>query len=182
MFLGAAAIITRIMGILGIYILFDPEEGGSIYGMETSESYSALGLLIIALVIFKGITAFGMWTEKNWAIKLGIIDAIVGIAICIIMMFILPMVENEGGMYNTNFRFELLLLIPYLIICFKIKKKWEEFESQKNQQPIEIKKDAYLINIEEEQQQIEPDVDTEKKKDDDDDKLDKEDHRRFMPK
>ncbi|MFN3785166.1 MAG: hypothetical protein ACK4R6_14720, partial [Spirosomataceae bacterium] len=67
MLLAASGIIMRISEITGVSFWFGSGER-SIYGMETFESYTLLSLLISSLLIFKGITGFGMWMEKDWAI------------------------------------------------------------------------------------------------------------------
>ncbi len=97
----------------------------ALYGLETNNTYSNIGLLICSLFLFKGITAFGLWTETSWAIKLGIIDAIIGIVICSAVM-IAPLFNSNSGF---SFRLELILLVPYLIWLFKIKVSWEQTSS-----------------------------------------------------
>lgn len=185
MFLGASSIASRLFGILGISLWLNSNGEKSIYGMETFENYSLLALLISTLLIFKGITAFGMWMEKDWAIKFGMIDAGVGIVICVIMMFIEPLIENNGGKFNLNFRFELLLLIPYLIKCFKIRKPWNEIaESNSLKTPsVTNKYKIETTNI----KKIEPEKSTEEsiafeEKINVEEKIDREDPTRFMPK
>ena len=93
----------------------------ALYGLETKDTFSNVGIIICALFLFKGITALTLWTEKSWAIKLGIADAMVGIIICSAVM-IAPMYNNQVGF---SFRLELILLIPYLVWLFKIKTAWE---------------------------------------------------------
>lgn len=132
--IGTFAIITRILSIFGIDYWINTNGEKTIYGMETTENYSILSIFISSLIIYKGVVAFGMWTEKKWAINAGIIDAGVGIVICIIMMFIEP-IFLKGEKYNINFRFELIFLLPYLIKCMKIKEKWSDYSliyKQKN--------------------------------------------------
>ncbi|MGS2727149.1 hypothetical protein ACU8DI_11120 [Psychroserpens sp. BH13MA-6] len=92
------------------------------YGFETNEPFSLNGLIVIAIGILKGITAFGLWFEKDFAVKIGKIDAIIGIALCGISMLVLPFLQ-EG--FNITIRLELLLLIPYLFKLNKIQKEWE---------------------------------------------------------
>lgn len=92
------------------------------YGFETNEPFSLNGLIVIAVGILKGITAFALWFEKDFAIKIGKIDAIIGIVLCGISMFILPFLQDG---FNITIRLELALLIPYLIKLNKIQKEWE---------------------------------------------------------
>ncbi len=91
----------------------------SLYGLEAYTPYSLTGGFITALFMFKGIVAFGILKSEDWAVKFGIIDAIMGIIVCVALM-IYPMFS--GG--SVSFRGELLLLIPYLIKLVKIKDEW----------------------------------------------------------
>jgi hypothetical protein len=92
----------------------------SILGLETNEPLSITGIVIISIFAFKGITAYGLIAEKSWAVKCGIVDAIVGIVICLLTMMV-PSINHSG----SSLRGELILLIPYLIKMFKIKDDWE---------------------------------------------------------
>ena len=92
------------------------------YGFETNEPFSLYGLIVITVGILKGITAFALWFEKDFAIKIGKIDAIIGIILCGISMFILPFIQDG---FTLTIRLELALLIPYLIKLNKIQNEWE---------------------------------------------------------
>ncbi|MBP6557524.1 MAG: hypothetical protein KA213_04105 [Flavobacterium sp.] len=162
----------RISEISGVSFWFGSGER-SIYGMETFESYTLLSLFISSLIIFKGITGFGMWTEKDWAIKFGIIDASIGILICVIMTITEPVFQNIDGKSNINLRFELLFLVPYLIKCFKLREDWEQFDylgSKKRTTIVPKETTETIIPQKEEPQKIVEQT------------IDKEDHSRFMPK
>lgn len=115
---GAVVPVALIMGLLGMTVNL------ALYGLETLTPFSLIGMLVIALFGLKGIVAFGLWTEKEWAVNLAIIDAIIGILICICVM-VFPIIDNSGG-FNISFRIELLLLFPYLIKMRKIKSEWIE--------------------------------------------------------
>lgn len=181
--LGASAIITRLSGIFGISFLFFNANGEkSIYGMSTYESSTPLALLITALIIYKGITALAMWMEKEWAITMALVDAVLGIAICTVMMFMLPMVTKESGRTSFNFRFELLFLIPYLLKCWKIRQSWEESEFSIESQPISTVNEFVPPVEKEEVKPADNAVEEVKEEKSEDDDLDKEDYRRFMPK
>lgn len=92
------------------------------YGFETNEPFSLYGLIVISVGILKGIAAFSLWFEKDFAIKIGKIDAIVGITLCVISMLVLPFFQNG---FSIKIRLELALLIPYLIKLNKIQNKWK---------------------------------------------------------
>jgi hypothetical protein len=95
----------------------------SLYGLDTNDPLSLKGIIIIVLFLFKGIISYSLLTEQDWSVKLGIIDAIAGIVICIFVM-ISPML-NPGSTTGISFRIELLFLIPYLNKMLKIRKPWE---------------------------------------------------------
>lgn len=93
----------------------------SLYGFSTMFPFSIIGISLTALFTLKGAVAFGLWTEKKWAVDMAMIDAILGIVICILGMFIIP--TSTG---NVVIRLELILLIPYFLKMKKIKLEWLE--------------------------------------------------------
>lgn len=114
-----------IMGVAGIACLLIGIFGGtadlSLYGLETIEPLSLIGISIIVIMLFKSFTAYSLWFEKDNAILLGKIDAIAGIIICVISMVAIPIfVENAG----VTLRLELVLLIPYYYKLDTIKNAW----------------------------------------------------------
>lgn len=118
MVFGMIAPIGLIFGVLGIDFSL------ALYGLESTKALSITGLLIILLFSIKGAVSFGLWTEKDWAIKLALVDAIIGIIACSVVMIILPfLIENNG--FHFSLRLELIALIPYLIKMNKIKGDWE---------------------------------------------------------
>jgi hypothetical protein len=92
------------------------------YGFESNEPFSLYGLIVIGVGIFKGITAYALRFEKDFAIKFGKIDAIIGIGLSGLSMLILP-IFIDG--LNMKIRFELILIAPFLLKLNKIEKKWE---------------------------------------------------------
>ncbi|MBT2619197.1 MULTISPECIES: hypothetical protein [Chryseobacterium] len=93
----------------------------SIYGIDSTHPYTIAGFIVCILLIFKGIVAFGLWFELEWAPKAAVIDAITGIAVCIIMMVIIPFVNPN---ISFTLRLELIPLYFYLIKMQKIGKPW----------------------------------------------------------
>lgn len=94
----------------------------SIYGIKATHIYTLYGLMTSCLIIYKGIVAYGLWFEQKWAPQAAIIDAVIGITICIMMMilpFILP------GANTSNLRLELIPLYLYLVKMREIKQTWE---------------------------------------------------------
>lgn len=116
MFTGVMGFVCLILGLFG----FKPTL--AMYGFETNELFSLIGATVVFIFLLKGVAAFFLWFEKDLAIKIGRIDAIVGIILCCIAMFILPFFQDG---FNITLRLELALLIPYLIKLNKIQKKWE---------------------------------------------------------
>lgn len=98
----------------------------SIYGFSSNSAYSGTGLFIIAIMLLKGFAAFSLWFEKPNAIIIAKIDAIVGVAICIASLFILPFSTANG---HFSLRLEILLLIPYYIKINKIEYEWDNLET-----------------------------------------------------
>ena len=75
------------------------------------------------LFLLKAIVAYGLWTEQDWAINIGILDTIIGILVCSFVMFIYPLI-NSASVFFQNIRLELLLLIPFLLKLLKIRVEW----------------------------------------------------------
>jgi hypothetical protein len=92
----------------------------SLYGLEAYTPYSIMAVFLTTLFIFKGIVAFGILRREDWAINLGIIDAILGIIICIVIMTYLVVTNTK-----FVFRLELIALVPYLVKLLKIKDEWQ---------------------------------------------------------
>lgn len=109
--------IVLVLGVLGYKAEL------ALYGFETDEAFSAIGILILILFMLKGITAFGLLKEKDWAIKAGIADAVIGIAVCAFVM--IYALTNAGNHFSL--RLELVALIPCLVKLIKIKPQWESW-------------------------------------------------------
>lgn len=116
MFLGAVVICCIIARSFGVYSLMD------LYGLQTNDPFSLVGLILSTTALFKAFTAWALWFEKDDAIKLGIVDAAIGIVLTLTVMLVLPYTIHG---FPTNYRGEIILLIPYLIRLDKIKKPWE---------------------------------------------------------
>lgn len=116
MFFGLMSFICLILG------LTDIKPSLAFYGFETNEPFSLNGLIVISVGLLKGLTAFALWFEKDFAIKIGKVDAIIGIVLCVVSMLALPFLQ-EG--FNITIRLEIALLIPFLLKLNKIQKEWE---------------------------------------------------------
>src|SRR5687767_15122092 len=58
----------------------------ALYGLESNNPLNTIGLIGSGLFLLKGIAAFALWMEKDWAISLAIADAIIGIVVCVFVM------------------------------------------------------------------------------------------------
>ncbi|KAF2337561.1 hypothetical protein [Flavobacterium ginsenosidimutans] len=116
------------IGAIGSLItnLFVPNVNLSLYGFSSDTAYSGTGLFIIAVMLLKAFAAFSLWFEKPNAIMIAKIDAVVGIAICIASLFILPFSTANG---HFSLRLEILLLIPYYMKVNKIEYEWDNLET-----------------------------------------------------
>ena len=96
-----------------------------LYGLSTDDAFTPLGIFLAALLLIKFVTAFGLWTRKEWAVDLGLVDAILGILICCTVMFVFPFFPEIWG--NTlRIRLELIALIPYLMTLRRIRPAWKK--------------------------------------------------------
>ncbi|MEP3837285.1 MAG: hypothetical protein ABJM36_06535 [Algibacter sp.] len=116
MLFGALSVVCLFLGFTNI------KPDLAFYGFETNEPFSLFGLIVISIGVLKGVTAFSLWFEKDNAVKIGKIDAIVGIVLCAISMLVMPFFQ-EG--FNITLRLELALLIPFLLKLNKTQKRWE---------------------------------------------------------
>ena len=113
---GAVAIICLIAGLLGY------PANLSFYGFETTAPLSPIGLLLIATMLFKGYSAYQLWSEKNNAIMVARVDAILGICLCIVSMFVMPFFQDG---FKLTFRLELVLLFLYCFKLNRIEEAWQ---------------------------------------------------------
>jgi hypothetical protein len=95
----------------------------SVYGLQTFDPLSPIGLFLIGIFLYKALTGLMLWMEKDSAIVLGQIDAISAIAICAFAM-IYPLLDARPGAM-ISIRLELALIIPYLVKLNRIKKDWK---------------------------------------------------------
>ena len=113
---------TGALAVFGLIAsLFSYQLQVAMYGLQSNGLLSPLGLFIAFLFLLKGLAAFGLWTEKDWAIHLGMADAIIGILVCTVVVLVLPFLEPQPSFV---FRLELVLLAPYLRKLWKIKPVW----------------------------------------------------------
>jgi hypothetical protein len=119
--MGGLAIVCLIFGAFGFNVDL------SLYGFETNKPISMIGLFITSLLIYKGFVAYCLLFEKENAINLAKIDAVIGIVISFVAMFILPFIGDSS---TFQIRLELLLLIPYYRKIDSIEYAWDNLEHQ----------------------------------------------------
>ena len=179
-FLGTWIVFANILRVVGIN--FAANSSTSIYGLETFDKNTLLYFFISGLIVYKTIVSFAMITEKKWAISAAIIDAILGLLVVVWVMVLNPLLNETNFSYDWNFQFELLLLIPYLLKCIRIKKDWENFEPKafspefiieniQQKMPLVKVDESETPTIQEEVIVPEPEI-----------IIDREDPSRFMPK
>ena len=116
--------ITSVIAALGIIAgLFGLNFQVGLYGLDTVTPLSLTGVVLTLLFLLKGLVGFGLWTEKDWAIEAGMIDAVIGMTACVFVM-VIPFVGTNTGK-GFSFRLELILLIPYFLKLKEISPKWK---------------------------------------------------------
>lgn len=95
----------------------------ALYGLESTDRTSFITLVVFVLFLLKGVTAFGLLFEKDWAIELGLIDASVGFAVCI---FVGLYAMFGTGSYMASFRVEIFFLIIYAIKLRRMQEVWKK--------------------------------------------------------
>jgi len=96
----------------------------SLLGITTHQPISLTGLFLISLFAVKGVTAFALWTEKQWAVGLAKVDAIISIAICFLVMAYIIFAQH-----GFSIRLELIAVFFYYYKMNQIQYDWENFES-----------------------------------------------------
>lgn len=111
-----------IMGSLGMSALI------SFYGFSTQSPFSFTGILLIIVFLYKGIVAYSLWFEKDYAISLAKIDVAIGIILCILSMIIMPLIDKNN--FQLTFRLEIIILLLFYNKLNKIEYKWCNLEKQ----------------------------------------------------
>ena len=111
-----SSLVVPIAILLGIF-------GGtmdiSIYGFETNDPFSSLGIFLLGLFLFKGIVSYMMYTEKEQAINLAFVDALLGVSLCTYHM-----INNYLTIGGVSIRLEIVVFIPYIIKLLRIREPW----------------------------------------------------------
>lgn len=113
MFFGPVAFLGLIAAAFGVRFEL------ALYGFETMDALSPIGLLITSQFILKSIVSYELWNEKRWAIKVAILDAFISIGVCTFSMVWQPLMG-----YSLSLRLELVILVPYVLKLLKIQDQW----------------------------------------------------------
>lgn len=113
MFFGPVALLGLIAAAFGVQFEL------ALFGFETMDALSRVGLFITSQFILKSIVSYGLWNEKRWGIKVAILDAFISIGICTFSMVWQPLMG-----YSLSLRLELVILVPYLLKLLKIQAQW----------------------------------------------------------
>lgn len=110
MILGPFALIVGLIGLFSPPLNFTM----SFYGFNSTVNTPLLTVVLSCLFLLKAAVSFGLWRGKKWAMKMAIVDAAIGIVVCLFSMFVLT---DLSTFYVVRFdlRVELIFLIPYLI-------------------------------------------------------------------
>lgn len=108
-----------------ILLLFNINTELEFYGLNAKDNTPINGILVFVVFILHGFTAYSLWFEEDYAIKIGILDAIIGLALCLFSMAM--------SFYNGHFtaRLEIILLILFLTKLLKIRFNWKSATSNK---------------------------------------------------
>jgi lipoprotein signal peptidase len=93
----------------------------SAFGLSTNNPKSLIGIFIIFVLLLNAVSAFSILFENKDAIIITKLNVIIGIAVCLISMIVLPILSKS---YSFSPRFEILLLIL-------IYKKLKQIEGEK---------------------------------------------------
>lgn len=117
MILGLISIPLFIFGLTGSGFYIE------LYGLKSSVPTSVVGLFLESIFLFKCIVSICLWFEEKKGIRLGIVDAVFGILVCLLCMFDFPSII--GIQAQRNFRPEIIFLIAYLIKLIRVRARWE---------------------------------------------------------
>lgn len=119
--MGIVAPIVIVMGLMGWPATI------SLFGFSTNEPFSFTGIVLTLVYILKAATGYGLVTQKNWAVKLALVDGIISLLLCILHLLGGGAVSTEAsGSFTFNrINLEIVIIIPYIYKMWKIKDEWE---------------------------------------------------------
>ncbi len=100
----------------------------TLLGISTHNPLSLICITSFLFYLSKAVTAYALWTEKDWAIKIAKVDAVFSILLCCFEIGHSFMVPAYNGSQLINSAISLLISILYLIKMSRIQLAWENFD------------------------------------------------------
>ncbi len=98
-----------------------------LFGIGTRVPLSLAGIGLMLVYLLKAVTAYGLITQKDWAVKLALIDGIISLLLYLVKMFsgLLLTTYTSGASTFHSLSLEIVIVIPYIYKMWKIKDEWE---------------------------------------------------------
>ncbi|WP_235299701.1 hypothetical protein [Portibacter marinus] len=97
----------------------------SIYGINSDSLFNPIGAFIAFLFALKLVVGFAIIKRLKWAFNLGIVDACLGLIVCLLNLGIYDLILDKSNI-NINLRLEIFVLVPFLIYLLKNRLKWND--------------------------------------------------------
>ncbi|MGX7666139.1 hypothetical protein [Flavobacterium pedocola] len=97
----------------------------ALYGLETNQPFSLMGMFVLSLISLKAVTAISLWFEKDFAIDLAKIDSYIGLVISLLMMLVYPFFDEHEG-FSLEIRFEIIFLYFFFRKITQIEPNWKK--------------------------------------------------------
>lgn len=99
---------------------------------ELKNFFSVSALIGYSLILFKLISAYGLWTEKNWGVNVALTEALLTLSLNIKNAFFYAMAKR---IYSSYVDFNTFLLILFVVFLFTIRSKWKSLETYQLNSP-----------------------------------------------
>ncbi|WP_313807798.1 hypothetical protein [Flavobacterium sp.] len=99
----------------------------SLYGIDTNQPLSLLGVFVLSLISFKAITAISLWFEKDYATDLAKIDSYIGFVLCLLMMVVYPFFDEHEG-FSFHLRIEIFFIYFFFKKIDQIEYNWAKIK------------------------------------------------------
>lgn len=119
---GGIAPVVFALGLMGY------DYSVSLYGLTTTDPLSPVGVALLLVYLLNGVTAYGLLTERDWAVNFGIGNALLDILVCTYTTVYMPvrLVVPGTSTFLLNFKWELILLVLFLSKLFLIRSAWKQ--------------------------------------------------------
>lgn len=122
--IGSAFIILCFWLIIGLNVTEMPE-------WENQGNMTFMVIFMSATIViygFKIMVAIGLLRQASWAVVCGLVDAIMYLLICLFVLYTRFILGNGTEMttpFLLSIVIQTVLLIPYIIILYRIKDRWK---------------------------------------------------------